>query len=113
MDLLEHPAELADGGHWMSPLVVPAASVKVDDALRERIDDAMGCSCSARHLPDEIEASAVPHTLTGKRLEVPVKRLLKGMPPARAVNAGVVDRPDVLDFFVRPGQERHANRGNE
>jgi acetoacetyl-CoA synthetase len=64
-------------------------------------------------VPDEIiEVPAVPHTLTGKRLEVPVKRLLQGVPASRAVNAGVVDRPDVLDFFVRLGQERVATAGS-
>jgi acetoacetyl-CoA synthetase len=56
---------------------------------------------------------AVPHTLTGKRLEVPVKRLLQGVPASRAVNAGVVDRPDVLDFFVRLGHERVPTPGGE
>ncbi len=61
-------------------------------------------------MPDEIiEVPAVPHTLTGKRLEVPVKRLLQGTAPARAVNAGVVDRPEVLDFFVRLGRERQES----
>ena len=112
-DCLVIGAELTDGGYWMPLFVVPAAGVALDDALRGRINDAIRRSCSARHVPDEIiEVPAVPHTLTGKRLEVPVKRLLQGVPPARAVNAGVVDRPDVLDFFVRLGQERHANRGN-
>ncbi|SDZ13524.1 acetoacetyl-CoA synthetase [Geodermatophilus africanus] len=112
-DCLVIGAELTDGGYWMPLFVVPAACVALDDALRGRINDAIRRSCSARHVPDEIiEVPAVPHTLTGKRLEVPVKRLLQGVPPARAVNAGVVDRPDVLDFFVRLGQERHANRGN-
>jgi acetoacetyl-CoA synthetase len=113
-DCLVIGAELTDGGYWMPLFVVPAAGVALDDALRGRINDAIRSSCSARHVPDEIiEVPAVPHTLTGKRLEVPVKRLLQGVPPARAVNAGVVDRPDVLDFFVRLGQERHASRGNE
>jgi acetoacetyl-CoA synthetase len=109
-DCLVIGAELPDGGYWMPLFIVPAAGVALDDALRERINDAIRSSCSARHVPDEIIAvPAVPHTLTGKRLEVPVKRLLQGTAPARAVNAGVVDRPDVLDFFVRLGRERQES----
>jgi acetoacetyl-CoA synthetase len=109
-DCLVIGAELPDGGYWMPLFIVPANGVTLDDALRARINDAIRSSCSARHVPDEIiEVPAVPHTLTGKRLEVPVKRLLQGTAPARAVNAGVVDRPDVLDFFVRLGRERQES----
>jgi acetoacetyl-CoA synthetase len=109
-DCLVIGAELPGGGYWMPLFVVPAAGATLDNALRERINDAIRSSCSPRHVPDEIiEAPAVPHTLTGKRLEVPVKRLLQGTAPARAVNAGVVDRPDVLDFFVRLGRERQES----
>jgi acetoacetyl-CoA synthetase len=53
---------------------------------------------------------AVPHTLTGKRLEVPVKRLIQGVPLDRAVNRGAVDRPDVLPLFAALGQ-RMATAG--
>ena len=61
------------------------------------------------HVPDEIlQAPAIPHTLTGKRLEVPVKRLLQGFDPARAVNAGVVDRPEALRWFTELGARRRA-----
>jgi acetoacetyl-CoA synthetase len=111
-DCLVIGAELPDGGYWMPLFVVPAGGA-LDDALRTRITETIRSSCSARHVPDEIiEVPAVPHTLTGKRLEVPVKRLLQGVPASRAVNAGVVDRPDVLDFFVRLGQERVATAGS-
>jgi acetoacetyl-CoA synthetase len=111
-DCLVIGAELPDGGYWMPLFVVPAEG-SLDDALRARITETIRSSCSARHVPDEIiEVPAVPHTLTGKRLEVPVKRLLQGVPASRAVNAGIVDRPDVLDFFVRLGQERVATAGS-
>ena len=113
VDCLVIGAELPDGGYWMPLFVVPGDGVTLDDALRARIKEVIRSSCSGRHVPDEIiEVPAVPHTLTGKRLEVPVKRLLQGVPPSRAVNAGVVDRPDVLDFFVRLGAERSATTGS-
>jgi acetoacetyl-CoA synthetase len=63
-------------------------------------------------VPDEIlEAPAIPHTLTGKRLEVPLKRLLQGFDPARVVNAGVVDNPHALDWFRELGERRRAEAG--
>jgi acetoacetyl-CoA synthetase len=112
-DCLVIGAELPGGGYWMPLFVAPADGVTLDDALRARINEVIRSSCSGRHVPDEIvEVPAVPHTLTGKRLEVPVKRLLQGVPPSRAVNPGVVDRPDVLEFFVRLGAERSATTGS-
>jgi acetoacetyl-CoA synthetase len=58
-----------------------------------------------------LQAPAIPHTLTGKRLEVPVKRLLQGFDPARAVNAGVVDHPSALEWFRELGERRRAGDG--
>ncbi len=105
-------AELADGGYYMPLFVVPAPGQVLDDRLRARIADRIRTGCSARHVPDEIIAvPAVPHTLTGKRLEVPVKRLIQGVPLAQAVNPGVVDRPDVLGFFAGLGARKRAGAG--
>jgi acetoacetyl-CoA synthetase len=106
-DSLVIGAELDDGGYWMPLFVTLADGVELDDALRDRINDEIRRSCSARHVPDEIlQAPAIPHTLTGKRLEVPVKRLLQGVEASRALNAGVVDRPEVLAWFIELGARR-------
>jgi acetoacetyl-CoA synthetase len=52
-------------------------------------------------VPDDIvEANAIPTTLTGKKLEVPIKRLLQGVPAEQAVNRATVANPDVLDWYV-------------
>jgi acetoacetyl-CoA synthetase len=60
-------------------------------------------------VPDEIIAvPAIPRTLTGKRLEVPVKRLIQGAALDKVVNAGVVDRPDVLPLFAEAGLRARA-----
>jgi acetoacetyl-CoA synthetase len=108
-DSLVIGAELDGGGYWMPLFVTLADGVELDDALRERIATTIRETCSARHVPDEIlVAPAIPHTLTGKRLEVPVKRLLQGFDPAVAVNAGVVDSPEALDWFVKLGSERRG-----
>jgi acetoacetyl-CoA synthetase len=95
--------------------VTLAEGTPLEETLRERIRQIIRSRCSARHVPDEIiEAPAIPHTLTGKRLEVPVKRLVQGFAPEQAVNAGVVDRPDVLQFFIDLGRQRRGvSAGNE
>jgi acetoacetyl-CoA synthetase len=98
-------AELPGGRYYMPLFVVPAEGNTLDDALRRRIVDAIRGALSPRHVPDEILAApGIPHTLTGKRLEVPVKRLIQGVPLERAVNAGVVDRPDLLDYYAAIGR---------
>jgi acetoacetyl-CoA synthetase len=94
-------AELPDGSYYMPLFVVPAEGVTLDDTLRRRIVDAIRTALSPRHVPDEILAApGIPHTLTGKRLELPVKRLIQGMPMERAVNAGIVDDPGLLGYYA-------------
>ncbi|WP_369034993.1 acetoacetate--CoA ligase [Streptomyces adonidis] len=104
-------AEEPDGGYWMPLFVVPAAGVTLDDTLREKIKEAIRTGASPRHVPDEIiEVPGIPHTRTGKKLEVPVKRLLQGAPVEQVVNPAVVDAPDLIDHFARLGAERRKGR---
>ncbi|MFH7339959.1 acetoacetate--CoA ligase [Streptomyces sp. KHY 26] len=104
-------AEEPDGGYWMPLFVVPAADVTLDDALRARIKEAIRTGASPRHVPDEIlEVPAIPHTRTGKKLEVPVKRLLQGAPAEQVVNPAAVDDPDLIGYFARLGDERRSRR---
>ncbi|WP_404869907.1 acetoacetate--CoA ligase [Kitasatospora griseola] len=93
---LEEP----DGGYWMPLFVVLAPGAVLDDDLTGRIRTSLRTELSPRHVPDEvITVQGLPHTLTGKRLEVPVKRLLAGTPLTKAVNPGSVDNLDHLRFF--------------
>ncbi|MEU3615122.1 acetoacetate--CoA ligase [Streptomyces sp. NPDC006872] len=102
-------AEEPDGGYWMPLFVVPAAGVALDDALREKIRDAVRTGASPRHVPDEIlEVPGIPHTRTGKKLEVPVKRLLQGAPVDQVVDPAAVDAPELVDHYARLGAERRA-----
>ncbi|MGW3108941.1 acetoacetate--CoA ligase [Streptomyces sp. NPDC001100] len=104
-------AEEPDGGYWMPLFVVLAAGAELDDALRDRIRAAIRTGASPRHVPDEIlEVPAIPHTRTGKKLEVPVKRLLQGHAMKQVVNPDAVDTPALLDYFVRLGAERRSRR---
>jgi acetoacetyl-CoA synthetase len=95
--------EAADGAGLGELLlfVVPAAGARLDDALRARIAKALRSELSPRHVPDTIHAvAAVPRTLTGKKLEVPVKRILQGADPATVVSPGALADAGALDAFV-------------
>jgi len=71
------------------------------DALRDRVGRELRTSLSPRHVPDEIIAvPAIPRTLSGKKLEVPVKRILTGTPPEVAAARGSLADPSSLDAFV-------------
>ncbi|MER0243434.1 acetoacetate--CoA ligase [Streptomyces sp. HSW2009] len=99
--------EQADGGYWMPLFVHLAPGATLDDALRDKIKTIIRAQLSPRHVPDEvIEVPAIPHTLTGKRIEVPVKRLLQGVALDKAVNAGSVDDVELLHFYERLARER-------
>ncbi|WP_225846789.1 acetoacetate--CoA ligase [Streptomyces sp. HPF1205] len=103
--------EQSDGGYWMPLFVQLAPGAELDDALRDKVRAAIRAQLSPRHVPDDIIAvPGVPHTLTGKRIEVPVKRLLQGAPLDRAVNPGSVDDLEVLRFYERLAAQRAAAR---
>jgi acetoacetyl-CoA synthetase len=87
--------------------VVTSESGVLDDELRKRIRDAIRTDLSPRHLPDEILAApSIPRTLNGKKLEVPVKRVLQGVPLSEAASTGSVLNPDALEYFARLGASR-------
>jgi acetoacetyl-CoA synthetase len=78
------------------------AGASLDDDLRSQIVRVLRQRLSPRHVPDEIIAvPAVPYNLTGKKLEVPVKRLLQGVPRSGVVSDGSVRNPESLDAFTR------------
>ncbi len=94
--------EQDDGGYWMPLFVDLADGAELDEELRTRIVTAIRNGASPRHVPDEIlVVPGIPRTLTGKRLEIPIKRILLGTAPADAVQASSVDRPELFDGFVQ------------
>jgi acetoacetyl-CoA synthetase len=77
--------------------VVLRPGVELDDELRRRIAAALRTELSPRHVPDEVHAIAeVPRTLSGKKLEVPVKRMLTGTPLDQAVSEGALANPKAI-----------------
>ncbi|MDG5805135.1 acetoacetate--CoA ligase [Streptomyces ossamyceticus] len=100
-------AEEPDSGYWMPLFVVLTTGTELDDALRDRIREAIRTGASPRHVPDEIiEVPAIPHTRTGKKLEVPVKRLLQGAAVEQVVNPAAVDNPELIALYARLGADR-------
>jgi acetoacetyl-CoA synthetase len=81
--------------------VVLRPGVELDGGLRDRIRAAVRADLSPRHVPDRIDAIAeVPRTLSGKKLEVPVKRVLAGVPLSQAVSEGALANPDAIHQVV-------------
>jgi acetoacetyl-CoA synthetase len=81
--------------------VVLRPGVELDGELEGRLRDLVRRELSPRHVPDEVHAIAeVPRTLSGKKLEVPVKRILTGVPLERAVSEGALANPDAIHAVV-------------
>jgi acetoacetyl-CoA synthetase len=94
-------AEQPDGGYWMPLFVVLSDDVELTDELRDRIKRTIRDEVSPRHVPDDIiVAPGVPHTRTGKKLEVPIKKLFQGADAARVVEKSAVDDPALLDWYA-------------
>jgi acetoacetyl-CoA synthetase len=92
--------------------VALAEGASLSEALRARLTRELRSSLSPRHVPDEIVAvPSVPRTLSGKKLEVPVKRILTGTPADVAASRGSLANPSSLDPFVELG-ERRAGSGS-
>ncbi|NBA74049.1 acetoacetate--CoA ligase [Emticicia sp. ODNR4P] len=72
----------------------------LNDAQKQQIKKVLRDTYSPRHVPDQIiEISEIPYTISGKKLELPVKKLIQGKPFEKAVNIGAVRNPEILEFF--------------
>jgi len=75
--------------------------VTLDDELTATIKRRVRDDCSPRHVPNEIrQIPAVPRTLSGKALEIPVKRILMGAPATQAASRDSLANPEALDYFA-------------
>jgi len=109
--VVDVPRVASDGGagqdSWMALFVVLREGAALDGELRAALARRVREDCSPRHVPDAVFAVAeVPRTLSGKVLEVPVKRILSGTPPAQAASRDSLANPAALDWFVRFARER-------
>ena len=95
-----------EGSDWMPLFVVLREGVSLSDDLIAEIRQRVREDCSPRHIPDEIrQIDEVPRTLSGKVLEVPVKRILMGTPAEQAASRESLANPGALDYFVELGGE--------
>jgi acetoacetyl-CoA synthetase len=105
--LVVHLEDAEGGAGELLLFVVPADGGEVDDALRAKIARELRTSLSPRHIPDTIVGvRAVPRTLSGKKLEVPVKKILTGTPVETAAAKGALANPESLAAFEELARER-------
>jgi acetoacetyl-CoA synthetase len=100
---------------YMPLFVVLRPGVSLDDALKSRINTAIRTALSARHVPNEIFAvTDIPRTLTGKKMELPVKKLLLGMKVDEVANPDAMSNPHSLKFFTdfAEARKRDADRAD-
>ncbi|MEM9984696.1 MAG: acetoacetate--CoA ligase [Bacteroidota bacterium] len=93
--------ELAGGRHYMPLFVKMAAGKALDDAVVSQVKTRLREAYSPRHVPDElIVVPDIPYTISGKKLEAPVKKILMGISVDQAANPGAMRNPDSLTFFL-------------
>lgn len=106
-DSLVVDLEFLDHDSFMPLFIVLADDIELDQSLRDRINRTIREAVSPRFIPDEIAPiDAVPRTLSGKKLEVPVKKLLLGHAPQKVVNRDAMANPDSFDAFVAYAAQR-------
>jgi acetoacetyl-CoA synthetase len=102
-----HLEDPSGGAGELLLFVVLDEGLELDDAMRSRIARELRTALSPRHVPDEIfQVRAVPRTLSGKKLEVPVKRILTGTPVESAAAKGALVNPESLTAFERLAASR-------
>lgn len=86
---------------YMPLFVVLKADATLSDDVKSRINQCIRQNCSPRHVPNEIfQVDELPKTLNGKKLEVPIKKILMGTPAEKAVNKGSLINPNTIQYFI-------------
>lgn len=95
------------GGRFFMPLFVRLKEgTALDAGLERRIADRLRSDYSPRHVPDRIyQVDAIPYTLSGKKMEVPVRRILMGAAPEKVASRDTMSNPAAIDYFVRFARE--------
>ncbi|MCL6575390.1 acetoacetate--CoA ligase [Kyrpidia sp.] len=113
MDSLVIDLEGMEGSSFMPLFVVLQEGIELDDGLKKKIRDQIRKNLSPRHVPDEIyQIREVPRTLNGKKLEVPIKKILLGTPVHKAVNLDSTANPDAVNFFVQLADQLKAKQNS-
>jgi acetoacetyl-CoA synthetase len=97
---------------WMPLFVVLREGLTLDDALKERLRQAIRQALSARHVPNDIyQVAAIPRTLSGKKMELPVKKLFMGAAPEQVLNRDAMSNAESIDWFIAFAREREGRAG--
>ena len=103
--------DLPGGGVFMPLFVKLHDGIPLDDGLVDKVRARMRKTYSARHVPDKIyQVHAIPYTLTGKKMEVPVRRILMGVPIEKAANRAAMSNVQSLDFFIAYARDQQDYR---
>lgn len=93
--------ERPDGSDWMPLFVTLNPGHTLSDELKNRIKSALRKAYSPRHVPDEIiEVPDIPYTISGKKMETPVKKILQKKPLDKAYNRDSMRNPEAMEFFI-------------
>lgn len=104
--------ELADGRNYMPLFVMMKPGCSLDEDTRASIRKVLKETYSPRHVPDEIiSVNEIPYTISGKKLETPVKKLMMGIPLHQAASTDALRNPASLDFFVAFAAEFRRKEG--
>jgi acetoacetyl-CoA synthetase len=94
---------------WMPLFVVLRDGVELDEALVKRLKAGIRAALSARHVPNEIfQVASIPRTLSGKKMELPVKKLLMGAAPEQVFKRNAMANAGSVDWFVEFARKRDA-----
>lgn len=99
--------EQPDGSFFMPLFVQLLPEHELTESFSHQINDTLRKNCSPRHVPDEIhQVPEIPYTLTGKKLEVPVRKILMGADPERVVSIGAMKNPTAMDYYIQFANDR-------
>ncbi|MCC6459508.1 MAG: acetoacetate--CoA ligase [Saprospiraceae bacterium] len=94
--------ERPDGSDWMPLFVALAPGAELNETLKNTIRQTLRKAYSPRHVPDDIiKVPDIPYTISGKKMETPVKRILQQKPLDKAYNRDSMKNPEAMDFFIR------------
>ena len=109
LDSLIIGVELPGGKYYMPLFVVLRDGVTLDDTLKAQIKEQLRRNVSPHHVPDEILViQEVPRTMSGKKLEVPVKKLFLGMPVGKAVSVDAMANPQSIQYFIDFARDKNV-----
>jgi acetoacetyl-CoA synthetase len=101
LDSLIIDLEFRGRDSFMPLFVVLREGVTLDDDLKQRLNHKLRADVSPRHMPNDIiQIAQVPYTLSGKKMEVPIRKILLGMDPNSVANLGAMRNPQAIDFFI-------------